>query len=524
MGMGMGLATPEQLAVMNFIQSGPGNLLCNAVAGSGKTTTVVEGARRRLAFAPAERILLCAFNTRIKEALEEKLGSTPGLEIRTINSLGHRALQRIISSRLQPDARRMQINAKGIFPWGEQPDLKRLCSILKMAGWIPHTVPFKNTRPVPDTNALVDSVIDAFDLDIDVEKPGFYENLRLLFTQSIALAFSDGLIDYDDQIYLPVLWGAPFEKFPLVIVDEVQDINPLQRRLIQLCLAPGGRVVGVGDRNQAIYAFRGAGFASMNEFREQFQCSELPLTFCFRCPTSIITRAQRYVPQIQAPSGAREGLVEELNGLSSLSFLLPTDVVLCRNTKPLVALAYGLIRRGIPATILGREIGDGLLALVKKLAPRPEPLRPFAARLDKWAATQVKSFVEKGKENKMASLEDKVETLLCLIEAVNEEYGQFSDSDGPPTTTNLTQMISQMFAPHTDRLTLSTIHKAKGLEWDRVFFLDSHLIPSKYARSVEAIQQENNCIYVAVTRAQGSLYYINSEDFFHQLTQDKETL
>jgi len=75
--------------------------------------------------------------------------------------------------------------------------------------------------------------------------------------------------------------------------------------------------------------------------------------------------------------------------------------------------------------------------------------------------------------------------------------------------------IDALFSDNRDGsvLTLATVHKSKGLEWDRVFILDPKLMPSKYARQQWQLDQETNIHYVAITRARQELYYIDSEGF-----------
>jgi len=74
--------------------------------------------------------------------------------------------------------------------------------------------------------------------------------------------------------------------------------------------------------------------------------------------------------------------------------------------------------------------------------------------------------------------------------------------------------IDNLFSDHGgQRLTLCTIHKSKGMEWNRVFILDCHLMPSRYARKGWQKVQETNLIYVAHTRAKTELYFINSDSF-----------
>jgi len=65
-------------------------------------------------------------------------------------------------------------------------------------------------------------------------------------------------IDFTDMVYWAVKWNLPVDQYQYVFTDEAQDLSPMQRRLVEKCLAPNGRIFVVGDKNQAIYSFAGA--------------------------------------------------------------------------------------------------------------------------------------------------------------------------------------------------------------------------------------------------------------------------
>ncbi len=73
---------------------------------------------------------------------------------------------------------------------------------------------------------------------------------------------------------------------------------------------------------------------------------------------------------------------------------------------------------------------------------------------------------------------------------------------------HLKRMIADIFCPKKDAIVLSSIHKSKGLEYDNVFLLRPDLIPSKFAKTEEELRQENNLMFVAITRAKKEFKYI----------------
>jgi superfamily I DNA/RNA helicase len=213
-----------------------------------------------------------------------------------------------------------------------------------------------------------------------------------------------------------------------------------------------------------------------------------------------VRKAQEYVSHIQSHESAIEGFVKEDVGSWPLKQFLPTDAILCRNTRPLIEVAFLLIRNKVSCRVLGRDIGQGLVKLVKKM--KAFNVLDLTKKLTNYRSKEAQKLIAQGKEDRLASLDDKLETLAVFMEEVG--------IDAP-----VSELISAIEALFSDdsmgRLTLSTVHKAKGLEFERVFILDAFLMPSKYARQDWQKTQEVNIQYVAVTRAKKELYYVTSE-------------
>jgi DNA helicase II / ATP-dependent DNA helicase PcrA len=309
------------------------------------------------------------------------------------------------------------------------------------------------------------------------------------------------IIDFDDMIYLPILYGVKMHQFPRIMGDEQQDANQARRSLARKILADGGRVGFVGDPNQAIMGFAGADNDSCDRTIADFGCKVLSLNVTYRCPKAIVTAAQRYVQDYFAHESAPEGeFFEEEDGervWAEQSFN-PTDAILCRNTKPLIEQAYSFIRRGIACHVEGRDIGAGLIAFMDKW--RVATTDAFLNKLEVWETRQVERALAKGDEMEMERIRDKAATLriLCegcvmLADVKRKIESLFQDSNGKPA----------------DNITLSTIHKAKGLEWPNVYVYGyKELMPSKYARKSWEMEQERHLGYVAFTRAKERLVLV----------------
>lgn len=202
-------------------------------------------------------------------------------------------------------------------------------------------------------------------------------------------------------------------------------------------------------------------------------------------------------PLIEPRPDAPEGEVRTLPHYSANLFV-PPCAVLCRNTAPLVAFAYGLLTHSVPCHIIGRDIGKGLVDLAKKLGGQDES--EFLSRLSSWAD---KELIKAANDDRSPeSIYDKHDAMRFFLDMVASNF----------SIESLCRKIESLFADgdQKNQVTLSTIHRAKGLEWPTVFLLDRHLLPSKYAKQLWQRLQERNLLYVAVTRSQYGLYYINS--------------
>ncbi len=200
---------------------------------------------------------------------------------------------------------------------------------------------------------------------------------------------------------------------------------------------------------------------------------------------------------------ALDGSVTHLAGYDTTNFS-NTDAILCRITAPLVSMAFGFIRRGVGVRILGREIGQGLVALVNKM--KAENVEELQQRLGAWSSREAAKCRNRGHEQAAATVEEKFECILIFIDQLTEP---------DRTVKAVIRSIESLFTNNNEGLlTLCTVHKAKGLEWNSVFILDRYkYMPSKYAKQDWEHIQEKNIVYVAITRARLDLVYIESSQW-----------
>lgn len=207
---------------------------------------------------------------------------------------------------------------------------------------------------------------------------------------------------------------------------------------------------------------------------------------------------------IQPHPDAPEGLVSTLLQYEEQTFH-PGSLILCRNTAPLVAFAYQLLLRDVPCKILGRDIGAQLSSLVKKM--RPINLDDLESKLDTWCARESAKAIAELRDPER--INDQYECVIFFINSLDE---------ASRTVDSLLAKIELMFTDDRNgesyrRVTLSTIHKAKGLEFPTVFLLNRDLLPSRFAKQEWQVRQEYNLLYVAVTRSKDKFYYIKSDNW-----------
>lgn len=498
--------TPEQEAILSEGRSNGDSLMIEAMAGCAKTTSL-QLLSKALPLKPS---LALAFNVKIKKELEARFPQH--FEMKTMNGLGHLAWGKAIGKRCIVDTSKIYKLLKDFFKshpneeieWSE---LSAMISAARRNGLIPKPLSSQFRGILDDTDASWELLADSVYVDLTDE---LLWATREILNQSITQAFQ-GVIDYDDQIYMSVLFGGIYPKFPTIMVDEAQDLSPLNHRQVARCAAD--RIIVCGDPRQAIYAFRGADSSSMGSLRGLRETwKNLPLSLTFRCPRSIVARQQEHAPGFTAAASNVEGSIHDFREKESWTIhevlaLNPGKplAVLCRNNAPILACALRIIRSGRGCTVLGSEIGKSLVALSKKILPSDDlTAEACIKKVSEWAEGEISLARANEKEERIAIITDKSECLIAVIES------------GPARNAGeLRRILGSMFAKENLQITLSTIHKAKGLEWPTVLHLDPWRIPSRFAqRAFEEgnpipLQQDMNLRYVCETRSQDKLILAN---------------
>jgi superfamily I DNA/RNA helicase len=470
--------TPEQLAICEAGMNSPENLQIIAYAGTGKTSTL-EMLETVL---PQKPILYLVFNRKNKEEAEKRMKSTT--TCKTLNGIGHTVWQNNIPKKVTLEKKKTQDILRGIIDeipknlqgtmWGIFWDVVAGVNTAKVLGYVPNGV-------YPNARRLIDE--KAFHAALDEDPDDLIaDTIDAVLTRAIKAAYA-GSLDHNDQVYMPALFGSTFPRYPVVQVDEAQDLNPVNHALLDKLVKQ--RFVCVGDPFQSIYGFRGAVQGGMETLAGRFSTESHTLSVSFRCPRAIVEAARWRVPGFQ--------WVKEGGHVEKLLDLAPGDIpenaaILCRNNAPLFACALRLLMAGRGVSVAGSDIGPKLIAIMRKLGDESMTRAQVLIAIDSWLANKEKT--------KSASAFD-----IAACMRVFAEHGA-----------NLGQAIA--YADHllkqTGTIRLMTGHKSKGLEFSVVYHLDPWIIDEFRGRSSNP-SQEDNLRYVIQTRSLDKYYEIDSD-------------
>jgi len=514
--------TPEQLAIIAAMHDRTaGHIIVDAKAGSGKTTTLLDG----VANMQGETLIL-AFNRSIADEMKLRAGKKldflrlAEVQISTVHSHGLKAFAKA-GLRAKTLSGKVQFMLKDEVAkrYSDGDDIhrnlakvSRLVSAAKGAGFgldsLHEPFPAINDRPAWFTLAehynLEEDLVGDTSLDTIVDLA-----MKLL----VASNARKNSIDFDDMIYLPLLFNLPIPQYVNVLIDEAQDINSTRRELAFRSLKPNGRLIAVGDPNQAIYGFTGADPESLSKITARAKAKVMPLTVCWRCDADIIREAQKQVPTIQPRPNAPAGQVLTIDFEKDDFLSLPreNDAILCRINKPNVAACLGLLRRGVRAKIEGRDIGKRFEFHAQKACPlyATRSLDDLLLDLETYKETEIARLVAKDKaESVIALLEDEIDATMLIVERALEQFAEARTAGRTIEDHNqysfFEELLASLFGDDVKNcVVLSSVHKAKGREWKRVFILGyKDWMPHRMAKMPWEQEQEQNLIYVAKTRAE----------------------
>lgn len=474
--------TDQQINIFDAVENGNGNLAIVARAGCGKTTVGIEIAKRLPVNTSA---LFAAFGKADQEELSARLPEH--VEARTLHSLGFGAI------RFNNKGMRVSVDNKKTF--GLIDKMKNsgrlqseMCNDGTIRGFIVKTVSrAKNFGYTPNNaSEFVENEIYFEGVVDETRAPTLHTIIMNVIKAAADMIES---VDFDDMVWLPFVHGWKPKRYGVVFVDECQDMNPAQLWLARAACAPRGRTIVVGDPAQAIYAWRGAGLDAFQNTVSSIGAIEMPMSLTFRCGRKIVAVAQEYVPDFAA-GGSHDGVVDSLASDDDLiGAAKPGDFIISRTNAPLMNICLALLKRGVPAYIRGRNFGQGLIQLIEK--HRAGSIAATIENIDRDVHARAARLSE--------SDADKVNTLFDMLEAVK------TLAEDHKTVDAWIKFLNDVFTDtdRHDRVVLSTVHRSKGREADRVFLLGDTFNP-------DTGREARNIFYVAITRAKQHLTFIGN--------------
>ncbi|GAA1654169.1 DNA helicase [Mycolicibacterium murale] len=363
-----------------------------------------------------------------------------------------------------------------------------------------------------------------------------YENLKARGDVAL-LDFDDLLLHTAAAIESDAAVAAEFrDRYRCFVVDEYQDVTPLQQRVLSAWLGDRDDLTVVGDANQTIYSFTGASPRYLLDFSRRFpEATVVRLERDYRSTPQVVELANRVIADArgrvagsklhlvgQRPPGPRptmreypdevaeaaavaravKGLIESGTAAAEIAVLYRINAQSEVYEEALTAAGVAFQVRGGEGFFSRQEIRQALVALQRAAdrdaqdADLPDLVRrllePLGLTAEAPSGTQAR---------------ERWEALTALAELVDEEVATRPELDLPGLVAELKVRADARHPPVVQGVTLASLHAAKGLEWDAVFLvgLADGTLPISHALShgpdSEAVEEERRLLYVGITRA-----------------------
>ncbi|MEH0972436.1 ATP-dependent DNA helicase UvrD2 [Micromonospora sp. CPCC 205546] len=543
---------PEQRSAVTA-PAGPVCIL--AGAGTGKTRAVTSRIAHRVLSGEisARHVLAVTFTARAAAEMRARLAAlgVGGVQARTFHAAALRQVRyfapRLLQGRAMPELldSKVRLVTLAAAKAGLRTDRAAARDLAGEIEWAKSSLvepgeyvvaAAKATRDTPHEPARVAEVFVA------------YERLKR----------SNGVIDFEDMLRAAV-WGieehrdvaeqvrAQYRHF---VVDEYQDVNPLQQRLLQAWLGGRDDLTVVGDASQTIYSFTGATSSYLVDFPRRYRgATVVRLVRDYRSTPQVVGLANAVISQArgaearlrlelvgQRPPGPEPELriftdePAEANAVAARCRALVDAgtpareiAVLFRTNAQSEAYEKALTEAQVPYVVQGAErfferaeVRQAIIALraATRSIPGETPL-PAAVVEALTAVGWAPDAAPAG-----GAARERWEALAALVQLA-EEYattpqvlpiGPAASVERPVTLADFNDELARRAAaqhvPTVDGVTLASLHSAKGLEWDAVFLvgLSEGTLPTTYAKTVEQVEEERRLLYVGLTRAREWLW------------------
>lgn len=482
------------------------HLFLRATAGSGKTTTLAEAAWH---LPVREGVCYFAYNRDAVRGVAERL--PPGIRASTFHAHGRGMVLRARGGRaLHIDEGKTLRLVELVLGTDESVTVSRSHVRALVRAW-------DQAREALLGEESADEDLAALALAADCTLLQGPEHIRLFLTTMKAYSLDDfdqgGDPDFADLLWLPLQLGLERGSVLVALVDEGQDLTPLRQRFATHLIGLGdgegeGRLILVFDSDQAIYRYAGARPDALMRLASDIGAQILPLSVSFRCPRSHVRLARRVSSFIEPSPGAALGRVEHV--LASGVQYSPGETVLCRTNAPLVRLALDLLSQGVKVNLRDTTVLTWLETAAQTVFGVPVPLEQLEQRMaayEELRTAPYKDAVQDGdRQAKLAvwRVSDLCDCLLVLAGRAGRRAARVGAQA-------VVAELRRLFGPSGDVL-LTTVHGAKGLEWDRVTILHPERLRLENGDPAE----EDAVTFVALTRCRDRLRLAYSEAAFEE--------
>ena len=537
-----------QQDILDFFLNNPqSNMLVNALAGSGKSTTACM-----LSEHSKTSDLYIAFNASVVEEFKKKI-KNPKTKVMTMHSLAYSIMlynveqeskdsgekpkgfgsqrskrtvsldnfkpHKILDEEITKRYGRYIEFAKRVFLKDNYVNLYNLCRLT-----------LTDMSSNKDVSRLInDHVLFLYYGDEGYSAPDISEitsTLKILDTKSKQQFETQGVIDFTDMLWITFNklkydnWEVPYwALYTNIYCDEVQDFSNIQLNFLKFIKRTKGRYVFIGDFHQAIYNFAGANAQAFNQIPKMFAPVEtFDLPICYRCAKSHLSRVNReYGIPILPCDNAPMGFVKTIDKNKISEYAKAGDMVISRKNKWIAEVVLDLARNGTPIFIEDKEMVEAIKRqILSSKCTSVGTLEKFLQKIisnynKKLFEIVSKNAREGGHEEEhleaVAEANSKIDNTSFLLEILEGYLENHASSDSVSKFSNFIDKLLNT-TPSPNCVRLCSIHKAKGLEATNVFVLNEAKINYDFRNSKEQNIQEKNLSYIATTRAKEGLYLV----------------
>lgn len=545
--MGFKPSTYQQDILDFFLSSPQSNMLVNALAGSGKSTTACM-----LSEHSKTSDLYIAFNASVVEEFKKKI-KNPKTKVMTMHSLAYSIMLYNVEQESKDSGEKPKgfgsqrskrtVNLDNFKPHKilDEEITKRYGRYIEFAkrGFLKDNyvnlynlcrLTLTDMSSNKDVSRLIDDhVLFLYYGDEGYSAPDINEitsTLKILDTKSRQQFETQGVIDFTDMLWITFNklkydnWEVPYwALYTNIYCDEVQDFSNIQLNFLKFIKRAKGRYVFIGDFHQAIYNFAGANAQAFNQIPKMFAPVEtFDLPVCYRCAKSHLSRVNReYGIPILPRDDAPMGFVKTIDKNKISEYAKAGDMVISRKNKWIAEVVLDLARNGTPIFIEDKEmVGAIKRQILSSKCTSVGTLEKFLQKVisnynKKLFEIVSKNVREGGHEEErleaVAETNSKIDNTSFLLEILEGYLENHTSSDSVSKFSDFVDKLLNT-TPSPDCVRLCSIHKAKGLEATNVFVLNEAKINFDFRNSKEQNVQEKNLSYIATTRAKEGLYLV----------------